>query len=169
LSDLPPIRRVVTGHDGDGRAMIKADNTFATEPNQIGDASFALIWATASVPVDNNDEIEGRDQDAGITINQGSVIRIVDFLPGGVSPMHRTSSIDYGVVLSGQIELETENGDKTVVGTNSIIVQRGTNHRWRNPSDTETCRVAFVLIEAAAYLHNGVPLSEIKDAAPAER
>ncbi len=162
LSDLPPIRRVVTGHGVDGRALIKADDSFATEPNAIGDARFALIWATASVPADNNDETEGRDQDAGITINHGSVIRIVDFLPGGVSPMHRTNSIDYGVVLCGQIELETDNGDKTVVGANSIIVQRGANHRWRNPSSTETCRVAFVLIEAAPYVHNGAPLDEVR-------
>ena len=46
----------------------------------------------------------GRDRDAGLTLNQGSVIRVVDMLPGKESPMHRTNSIDYGIVLEGEID-----------------------------------------------------------------
>lgn len=159
---FPPIRRVVTGHDPQGRAVLTSDERFASEPIALGGAEFALLWTTASVPADNNDETDGRARDAGLTINQGSVIRIVDFLPGGMSPMHRTNSIDYGIVLSGEIELELEHGVKTIAGPHSVIVQRGTNHKWRNPSASEYARVAFVLIEAPAYLHAGQPLPEAK-------
>jgi len=159
---FPPIRRVVTGHNADGRAIIRSDETFPSEPIALGGAEFALVWATATVPADNNDDTDGRDLEAGLTINQGSVIRIVDFLPGGDSPMHRTSSIDYGVVLAGEIELELEDGIKTIVGPHSIIVQRGTNHKWRNPSQSSFARVAFVLIEAPAYVSNRGNLEEVK-------
>ena len=159
---LPPVRRIVTGHDPQGRARIKSDERFASKPIAGGDALFALLWTTATVPADNNDEADGRAREAGLTIEQGSVLRIVDFIPGGTSPMHRTNSIDYGIVLSGEIELELEDGVKTVAGPHSVIVQRGTNHKWRNPSASEYARVAFVLIEAPAYRHDGEPLPEVK-------
>jgi quercetin dioxygenase-like cupin family protein len=87
------------------------------------------------------------------------VIRIVDMLPGQASPFHRTNSIDYGIVLEGEVELELDDGAKTTIGQGGIIIQRGTNHLWRNTTD-KVCRIAFVLIEAPAYLHNGKPLDE---------
>jgi quercetin dioxygenase-like cupin family protein len=113
------------------------------------------------VPADNNDEIDGRLREAGLTINHGSVIRVVDMLPGCESPMHRTNSIDYGIVLTNEIELELDGGGKRTVCAGGIIVQRGTNHLWRNTTDKPT-RIVFVLIEAAPYRHNGTPLPEIK-------
>ena len=82
-------------------------------------------------------------------------------LPGGESPFHRTNSIDYGIVLEGEVELELDDGRKTTVGKHGVIIQRGTNHLWRNTTD-KPCRIAFVLIEAPAYLHKGVPLDEAK-------
>ncbi len=159
---FPPIRRVVTGHNNLGRAVFKSDDHYPSQPIAIGGAEFALLWTTATVPADNNDETDGRARDAGLTINQGSVIRIVDFLPGGTSPMHRTNSIDYGIVLEGEIELELEDGVKSIIGPHSVIVQRGTNHKWRNPSETDYARVVFVLIEAPAYVHEGQALAENK-------
>lgn len=157
-----PVRRVVTGHDAEGRARFRSDEQFDLHKIPSGDADFALIWTTATVPADNNDDTDGRLRDAGLTLNQGSVIRVVDMLPGGASPMHRTNSIDYGIVLSGQLELELDDGVKTLLGPGDIVVQRGTNHLWRNPSDSVPCRIVFILIEAPAYLHQGVPLEEHK-------
>ena len=121
---------------------------FPTQEIPSGDAAFALLWTTAEVPADNNDETDGREREAGLTIHRGSVIRIVDMLPGGASPMHRTNSIDYGIVLSGQVELELDDGAKTLLGPGDIVVQRGTMHLWRNLSDSEVCRIAFVLTQA---------------------
>jgi quercetin dioxygenase-like cupin family protein len=157
-----PVRRVVTGHSAAGRAVFRSDEKFTPELVPTGDAAMALVWTTANVPADNNDETDGRERDAGVTIKNGSVIRIVDILPGGQSPMHRTNSIDYGIVLSGSLELELEDGVKTLLGPGDIVVQRGTNHLWRNPSSTEVCRIVFILIQAPPYLHDGVPLAEYK-------
>jgi quercetin dioxygenase-like cupin family protein len=159
MADLPSVRRVVTGHDSDGRAIVRSDERFTTVPIPSGDAAFALLWTTDSVPADNNDETDGRLRDAGLTLDRGSVIRIVDMLPGGVSPMHRTHSIDYGIVLSGEVELELDDGSITLLGPGAIVVQRGTMHLWRNPSATVTCRIAFVLIEALPFRHEGVALA----------
>lgn len=156
------VRRVVTGHNAEGLAVFRSDEHFIPEPIPSGDADFALLWTTATVPANNNDETDGRNREAGVTLNGGSVMRIVDMLPGGASPLHRTNSIDYGVVLAGQVELELEAGVKTLLGPGDCIVQRGTNHLWRNPSATETCRIAFILVEAQPYLHQGVPLAEHK-------
>ena len=157
-----PVRRVVTGHNDKARAVFKSDDAFTPAPIPSGDANFSLIWTTPTVPADNNDETDGRARDAGLTLNQGSVIRVVDMLPGGESPMHRTNSIDYGIVLSGRLELELEDGAVKPLAPGDIVVQRGTNHKWRNPSDSEICRIVFILIEAPAYLHNGKPLDEMK-------
>jgi len=159
---LPPVRRVVTGHDARGRAVIRSDESLETETIPSGDAAFALMWTTATVPADNNDEVDGREREAGLTIHQGSVIRIVDMLPGGTSPMHRTNSIDYGILIAGEVELELDDGVKTILRPGDIVVQRGTMHLWRNRSDEEACRIVFVLTQAAPYLHDGKPLEEVQ-------
>ena len=166
-SGLPPIQRVVTGHNELGRAVFKSEDVTPTKLIPSGDASFLLIWTTANVPADNNDETDGRHREAGLTPEGGSVIRIVDMLPGKESPMHRTNSIDYGIVLAGEIELELEDGAKKTVRQGGIIIQRGTNHLWRNTTD-QVCRIAFILIEAPAYIHNGAPLAEDKPEATAD-
>jgi quercetin dioxygenase-like cupin family protein len=160
-SGLPPVQRVITGHNARGRAVFKSEDISPTKLIPSGDAAFLLIWTTETVPADNNDENDGRLRDAGLTLNRGSVIRIVDMLPGCQSPMHRTNSIDYGIVMKGEIELELEDGAKRTVHEGGIIIQRGTNHLWRNVTDQPT-RIAFVLIEAPAYAHNGVPLDQRK-------
>ena len=161
MTGSPPVRRIVTGHDEAGRAIIRSDDMLPVEPIPSGDAAFSLIWTTASVPADNNDDTDGRSRDAGLTLHQGSVIRIVDMLPGGVSPFHRSSSIDYGIVLSGEVELELDDGAVTTAFAGDIIVQRGTIHLWRNPSATENCRIAFVLIEAKPRMVDGKPLPDM--------
>ncbi|KHS41680.1 MULTISPECIES: cupin domain-containing protein [Novosphingobium] len=158
---LPPVQRVVTGHDSDGRAIFKSEDVTPLELIPTGDAAMLTIWSTATVPADNNDETDGRDRETGLTLNGGSVIRICDMLPHQESPMHRTNSIDYGIVMKGEVELELENGVKKTIREGGVIVQRGTVHLWRNTTD-EICRIAFILIEAPAYVHNGTALSENK-------
>lgn len=154
------IRRVVTGHNKNGKAVFAADDNYETVIIPSGDAAMATIWTTATVPANLNDETDGRTRDAGTTLKGGSVIRVVDMLPGAASPMHRTNSIDYGIIISGNIELELDNTVFKTMGPGDIIVQRGTIHKWRNPSSTEICRIVFVLTEAKAYVHNGAALPE---------
>jgi quercetin dioxygenase-like cupin family protein len=154
------IRRVVTGHDNQGDAIFTSDNQYETLVIPSGDAAMATIWTTTSVPADLNDETDGRERDAGTTLKGGSVIRIVDMLPNASSPMHRTSSIDYGIVMSGKIELELDNNVFKTMGAGDIIVQRGTIHKWRNPSSDEICRIIFVLTEAKPYKFEGKQLED---------
>lgn len=160
MSDFKPVRRVVTGHNDVGKAIFKSDDIFETKLIPSGDAKFTLLWTAPELPVDNNDDTDGRERDAGLTLSGGSVIRTVDMLPGGESPMHRTNSLDYGIVISGQLELELDDGEKTLLNAGDVVIQRGTLHLWRNPSKTETCRIVFVLTEATAYEFNGEPLPE---------
>lgn len=156
-------RRIVTGHDDSGQAVFRTIDELRPETIPSGDAAFATIWSAAEVPVNLNDESDGATRDVGLTLDGGSVIRVVDMLPGGESPMHRTNSIDYGIVLFGEVELELDNGAVNTCRAGDVIVQRGTMHLWRNPSDTDPCRIVFVLTEAIGpYVHDGKPLEEVK-------
>ena len=156
-----PVRRVVTGHDAAGRAIFASDQCFDPVDIPSGDAAFALIWTAPNLPVDNNDPVDGRHREAGLTLHGGSVIRVTDMYPGEQSPFHRTHSLDYGIVLSGELELELDGGARTRLRPGDIVVQRGTIHLWRNPSPTETCRIVFVLTEACAVTVDDVALEEI--------
>jgi quercetin dioxygenase-like cupin family protein len=154
-------RRVVTAHDQNGLSVIARDETLTPRRIPSGAADFQLVWATPTVPADNNDSRDGAAIDAGLTLKGGSVIRIVDMLPASSSPMHRSFSIDYGIILSGELELELDGGEVVSLQAGDIVVQRGTNHLWRNPSSDSVCRIAFVLIEAAPVRINGRQLDEV--------
>lgn len=158
---LPPVRRIVTGHDAQGRAVVTHDDRFAAVSNPAGTTHFTLLWTTATTPVDNDDSADGRDRKVGLTLPGGSVIRIVDMAPGIRSPMHRTNSLDYGIVLSGAIELELDDGAITRVEAGDIVIQRGTIHAWRNPSADTDARLAFVLLDATPATVDGVALPDI--------
>ncbi len=154
---------MVTGHDASGHAVFRSIDELEPETIPSGVAAFATIWSAAEVPVNLNDEVDGAARDVGLTLNGGSVIRVVDMLPGGESPMHRTNSLDYGIVLSGEVELELDDGAFETCRAGDVIVQRGTMHLWRNPSENVPCRIVFVLTEAAGpYVHDGEPLEELK-------
>lgn len=153
-------RRIVTGHDAAGLGVFVSTDTLSPTLIDTGDAAFQLIWATPEVPVDLNAGTDGPGA-AGKTLHGGSVIRMVDMLPGRSSPMHRSFSIDYGIILSGKLELELEGGAVETLQAGDIVVQRGTNHLWRNPSTDTVCRIVFILIEARPVLIHGKQLEEI--------
>lgn len=154
-------RRLITAHDASGLSIIKSNEMLTPSRIAGGVADFRLVWTTPTVPVDNNGYVDGATADAGLTLKGGSVIRIVDLLPNRSSPMHRSFSIDYGVILSGQLELELDGGEVVLLEAGDIVVQRGTNHLWRNPSADTICRIVFVLTEAAPVKINGQVLPEI--------
>lgn len=156
------IRRVVTGHNKDGQAIFADDKQHGVSLIPSGDAAMLTVWTTATVPANLNDTSDGMNRDAGTTINGGSVIRVCDILPGQASPMHRTNSIDYGVVMDGEIELELDCGATKILRQGDIVVQQGTIHLWRNLSQTKTCRIIFILIEASPYMHKGEFMKELK-------
>jgi len=153
-------RRIVTTHDDKGDSIVASDDTLTPKLIDSGDAEFQLVWVTPTVPVDLNAGTDG-ELATNKTLQGGSVIRIVDMLPGGQSPLHRSFSIDYGIVLWGTLELELDGGEVVPLGPGDVVVQRGTMHLWRNPSPDTPCRIAFVLIEAKPVEVGGRVLDEL--------
>lgn len=164
---LPKINRFVTDHDEKGAAIFSNSVPEPLPWHELPDgARFSLAYATNRIPVEMTNEA---DIDVyknymknlpGIMIYGGTVLRIVDMRPGATSPMHRTLSLDYGVVLEGQIELVLDSGEVRVMNRGDVSVQRGTNHAWRNTSKTQWARMLYVLQEAAPIFVNGEPLEE---------
>jgi quercetin dioxygenase-like cupin family protein len=140
------VRRVVTGHDANGRAVVKIDEITQNPPSGRPGRSACVVWTTESFPVDNTNETDGGKRQVGTTLQNGTVFRVVEFMPGVSPRVHRTDSIDYAVVMSGQIDMELD--DSVVhLKAGDVLVQRGTIHNWVNRG-TESCIIAFVLIDA---------------------
>lgn len=178
---LPPIRRVVTGHDAGGRAIVVSDGALPTvvELAAIPGTIFHEVWCTSESPaaLDN-----GPDPTAGALMlpppKQGTRMRFVDippdtseFLMHGATKMHdafseigdaaastvrkdsphplmhRTESIDYGVVIEGEMTLVLDDSE-VPLAPGSVVIQRGTNHAWANRSG-RPCRMLFVLVDGA--------------------
>jgi mannose-6-phosphate isomerase-like protein (cupin superfamily) len=172
-------RRIVTGHDADGKAIIVSDaapqHTYMVGgPNG---AKFFEVWNTDQTPaIIGNGSF---DQETGLVLGPpkgGTRIRVIDFPPegdeirnlskeqaakhfktmgdenassaGGEAPhplMHRTQTVDYGIVIEGELTMILDRSE-TTVKAGDIVIQRGTNHAWANRTN-KRCRVAFILID----------------------
>jgi mannose-6-phosphate isomerase-like protein (cupin superfamily) len=150
-------RRVVTGHDATGRAVVTIDGVATNQVSARPGATACVVWTTQGFPVDNNG---GEDQGlrrTGTTLDNGTVFRVLELAPG-VSPRnHRTDSIDYAVIMSGEVDMELD--DTSVhLKAGDVLVQRGTIHNWVNRG-TEPCVIAFVLIAAKPVTAGGQVLN----------
>ena len=176
-----PIRRIVTGHDAQGRAIIQEDGPVSRMQRVGGDIGpmFHEVWNTIATPAPI-DAASGEPAEDGIVLappKNGTRIRVLDIPPEGdgiknMTPeeaaahfaeigaghasnaakagakhalMHRTKTVDYGIVLEGELVLIMDEGE-TVCRAGDIIIQRGTNHGWANRTD-KNCRIAFILID----------------------
>ena len=141
------VRRIVTGHDAEGRAIVQVDSQVANVQSRRPGHEAAVIWSTQGFPVDNAASEDGAEREIASTVPNGSVFRIVSYGPGCAPRLHRTDSIDYGVVMSGKIDMELDNGVVVHLKAGDVFVQRGTLHNWVN-NGAEPCVIAFVLIDA---------------------
>jgi mannose-6-phosphate isomerase-like protein (cupin superfamily) len=168
------VRRIVTGHDTNGAAIVVMDGTLQTQVRSAGVGSVAL-WITDETPADISGSKDRADRTIGVPPPpHGSVLRVVDFPPvsgdikvdnaaftaemglgkqersGGKHVnhpfMHRTKSVDYAIVLEGEIDMLLDDSE-VHLKAGDILVQQGTNHAWVNNSG-KMCRIAFVLIDA---------------------
>lgn len=176
---LPPLHRVVTGHDAQGRAIVTSDGPLPTvvSLDAVPGTVFHEVWCTDATPapIDN-----GADPTVGpVRLPPppgGTRLRFVDippdtedFLAHGAqrmnaaftaigdpsastvaadSPhplMHRTETVDYGILIEGEVTLVLDQGE-VVLRPGSVVVQRGTNHAWANRSG-KPARMAFVLVD----------------------
>jgi hypothetical protein len=183
-----PVRRVVTGHDDHGHAIIQEDGT-VPRVQRVGGTHgplFFEVWNTTATPAPI-DRRSGEPSEPGIQLappRGGTRIRVLDIPPDDASfahltPeqikahfaevgateasshsdqasrhvfMHRTETIDYGIVLAGELTLIMDVGE-TVVRAGDIVIQRGTNHGWANRSH-QHCRIAFILIDGEYHLEH---------------
>ena len=173
---LPSIRRIVTGHDAQGRSIIVEDTpakSIRTVPERPGYRA-VNTWRTEASPAPI-DAPDTTDTHKGILPPKGgTLLRIIDFPPeprdpeelkrrlhatfGGIYQdahhdkrpgshpgMHRTQTVDYAIVLEGEIWAVMDEGE-TLMRAGDVLIQRGTNHAWANRSH-KTARIAFVLID----------------------
>jgi quercetin dioxygenase-like cupin family protein len=150
------IRRVVTGHDSSGNAVVKIDDVANNVVSSRSGASSTLIWSTDTFPVVNEGDEDAGQRKSGTTIENGTVFRVVRYDPGVVPRRHRTDSVDYAVVISGEIDMELD-GDTVTLRAGDVLVQRGTIHNWVNRGN-DAAVVAFVLVAARPVSAGGKTL-----------
>ena len=149
------IRRVVTGHDKSGKSVVLSDGTPPQNHGMRGasiGADFFEVWNDLQ-PVPVLTSVEAREPNGSeftIMPVAGHLMRIIDIYPprlgGKRTVMHRTKSLDYAVVIEGEVVLVLEDSEVTLKKSD-VVVQRGTNHAWENRSDKIT-RMAFFHVDA---------------------
>jgi quercetin dioxygenase-like cupin family protein len=149
------VRRIVTGHDANGKAVVASDERMqgVSAPARPY-ISRCEIWSTDKMPVDNSEGAAAAAQRKGFVVRhnyvgsgQGTVVRITEFAPGAPKFMHRTETVDYAILLSGECDLELDDGNTVHLTQGDIVVQRGTMHAWVNHG-SQPCTFAFILIDA---------------------
>lgn len=141
------VRRVVTGHDAQRKAIVVSDETLPVSTRRPGQQG-SVVWALDRIPADNLDSADGALRAVGTTLHNGVILRVLRYEAGTVGRMHRTDSLDCGVILGGSIVLELDDGVEVELYAGDTVVQRGTVHKWSNRG-TGPCTIAFVLIDAA--------------------
>src|SRR5579875_3541056 len=137
------MRRIVTGHDENEVAKVVIDDVPTNTRRSASGTSSTLIWCTDRTPADisigENIEDMGARKIGTPPPANGTRFAVLEFAPGSVSPLHRTETIDYVVVISGELEMDLD--DSTIrLRAGDVLVQRGTNHSWRNPTDSRLAR-----------------------------
>lgn len=173
---LKPTRRIVTGHDAQGKAVALFDGSVTPKQKSGGGNAITMLWVTAETPADLTVSTDRADTPVGVPPPaNGSIFRIVEFPPApashgaathvdhnkvltamGIDPTtqgylrhantHRTRSVDYAIVLDGEIDMLMDDSE-VHMSTGDVLVQQGTNHAWVNNSG-KPCRIAFILVDA---------------------
>ena len=166
VSDLRNPTRFITSHNADGRAVLHSRTDYGWRTVDDDQTALSVVYTTSSFPVqvESDRDISAHntllEKGMGLVNPGGTVIRCVDFGPGYACPMHRTKSVDYGIVLEGEIEMLLDSGDAATMKRGDVAVQRATQHQWINKSKTEWARMMFVLQDCAAFEVAGRPVRE---------
>jgi uncharacterized cupin superfamily protein len=160
------VRRIVTGHDAAGKAVIKTDEQIAAVSRIGAGISGAEIWSTDQMPIDNSAAADAA-QRAGFVKHTnyvgdggGTTFRINEWAPGHARFTHRTETLDYAIVLSGEIDRELENGEAVHLKSGDVMIQRGTIHTWVNKGSVPAI-TAFILIDAKPVEVNGTEMRTV--------
>ncbi|KAM4061112.1 cupin domain-containing protein [Hirsutella rhossiliensis] len=167
ISPLPGFTRYITSHNNTGQAIIHSQDPGTWLPVHGNSMGFSVAYTTSDFPVNLNKDADIAEHERlimagklGLVNPGGTVCRVVDFSPGRDGLMHRTQSLDYGIVLEGQMEMMLDSGESRLMRRGDIAVQRATMHAWRNPSPTEWARMLFVLQDCQPLTVGGKDLGE---------
>ena len=148
-------RRVVTGHDGGGKSVVLSDGAPPQHHpmrGSKGGAEFHEMWSNADVipTLTSAEAAEPNERPFTMMPASGHLLRILDVPPlndGGTrTVMHRTRTLDYVVVIEGELVLILDDSE-VVLKPGDVVVQRGTDHAWENRSNA-MARAAFFHIDA---------------------
>ena len=140
------VRRVITGHDANGRAIVTIDEASKNLSSGRPGATACNIWTTEGFPANNDGAADEGLRKVATTLKNGTIFRVIEFAPGLAPRNHRTDSIDYIVVMAGEIDMELD-GAVVHLKAGDVMVQRGTIHNWVNRG-TEPCVLAVILVAA---------------------
>ncbi|KAJ5630149.1 Cupin 2 conserved barrel [Penicillium herquei] len=170
---LRPFTRYITGHNAEGKAVLHSSgevpNSFKGQfaPGETRPMAFNVAYTTSEFPANLNNDADLaahenviQSGNLGLVNPNGTVFRIVDFPPDTPAAVHRTQSLDYGIVLEGQVEMILEEGEPVLLQRGDVAIQRATMHGWRNPSKTEWTRMAFILQDCKPLEVGGTRLKE---------
>jgi quercetin dioxygenase-like cupin family protein len=150
------IRRIVTGHDATGKAIVEKDEVMSNVKTMPSGHKGCLMWVTDDTPAAVDGAEDPASRDMGIAPPpRGSVLRILELAQGKAAFMHRTDTLDYCLVLQGECVMKLDDGAEVALSAGDVLIQRGTWHGWENRGPTP-CRLAFVLIggkEPKKHLH----------------
>ncbi|KPI45572.1 uncharacterized protein AB675_607 [Cyphellophora attinorum] len=159
----------VTAHNAEGKAIVHSSHKNDWSWYRNNSVGFNVVY-TNTFPADLNNLADVKAHEAitakgtlGLVNPNGTVCRIVDFGPtstGSTPLMHRTQSLDFGIVLEGEIDMELDDGSVTRLQKGDIAIQRGTMHAWRNPSEQKWTRMLFVLQDCQPMEVGGERLKE---------
>ncbi|KAJ5791132.1 uncharacterized protein N7518_008143 [Penicillium psychrosexuale] len=166
VSPLRVVTRHITGHNENGKAVIHSSTPAEWVSLEKGKMAFNVVYTNQFHPDLNNDadfkahETLTKSDQLGLVNPGGTVCRIVDFAPNNPAVVHRTQSLDYGVVLEGQVEMILEDSEPVIMNRGDVAVQRATMHGWRNTSGTEWARLLFVLQDCKKLTVAGKEMGE---------
>ncbi|KAF7190300.1 Ascochitine biosynthesis cluster protein 2 [Pseudocercospora fuligena] len=151
-TDLPGPTCYWTGHnDRNGKAIVHSSHPVDWVTYDEDKLEMSVAYTTR-FPADLNKDADVAAHEEkmatgklGLVSGGGTVLRYVDFAPDYTCMMHRTQSVDYGIVVEGQIESILDSGEVQLMQRGDVMVQRATMHAWRNPSKTAWARMIFVL------------------------
>jgi quercetin dioxygenase-like cupin family protein len=153
------VRRVITGHDASGKAIVKIDEVAKHVGSGRPGATAVNVWTTEGFPANNDGAADEGLRTVGTTLKNGTIFRIIEFAPGLAARNHRTDSIDCIVIISGEIDMELD-GTLVHLKAGDTMVQRGTIHNWVN-NGTAPCVLAVILIDAKSVEAGGKVLPAV--------
>ena len=141
------VRRVITGHNSDGKSCVLIDDIASNITSRRPGHESRLVWITDAAPAsyDGTDDAGARKIGRPPPAN-GTLIRVIELQPGVTADSHFTETVDYVIVISGELEMELDTETVQLVA-GDVLVQRGTRHNWINRSP-QPCRFAAVLVDA---------------------